>query len=41
MGNKPSKKDLDKDTLEFLTKNTNFDKEAIKVQCKTLTIKGD
>ena len=32
MGNKPSKKGLDKDTLDFLTKNTNFDREAIKVR---------
>ena len=31
MGNKPSKKGLDKDTLDFLTKNTNFEREAIKV----------
>jgi len=30
MGNKPSKKGLDKDTLDFLTKNTNFEREAIK-----------
>ena len=32
MGNKGSKKELDKDTLEFLTKHTNFDRDAIKVR---------
>ena len=31
MGNKPSKNGLDKDTLNFLRKNTNFEREAIKV----------
>ena len=32
MANKPSKKGLDKETLDFLTNHTNFDQEAIQVE---------